>query len=376
MSQQMLDQKIIAMDSWFCKLPVTSRRDHGIGSVLNTVDVVVVRLTSESGAVGFGEASPWPVFTGSAESCVAAFERYFPPHVVGQRVADSAQIMRVCEKALVHNTNAKAALETALLDLTGNILSLPVHALLGGSVRERIPLSVSIANPDFEQDKELATRIFNDGVRVVKIKTGFSTHEFDVMRIEWLQKEFPAFTIRVDYNQGLEPFEAQAKVMDMDALQVGFIEQPVAARHWQCMSDLRRCIKTPLLADESVFSPADMYRAATEGICDAVSVKIMKSGGLKRGQEIAAVAEAAGLKAYGGDMFESGLAHMAGVHMIASSPNISLGCEFYQATYYLQEDLLTEPFPVDGGQVLVPDNPGLGVSVDMEKLEKYSQKNQ
>ena len=91
-----------------------------------------------------------------------------------------------------------------------------------------------------------------------------------------------------------------------------------------------------------------MRRALKEEICDGVSVKIMKSGGMRRGMEVAGLAEDAGLPAYGGDMFESGLAHLAGVHMIACTPNISLGCEFYQATYYLVNDLLEQPFPHRG----------------------------
>jgi len=241
-TEYLLSQKIISMDAWHCKLPVNARRDHGIGSVLGTVDVVVVRITSESGLQGFGEASPWPVFCGTAEAGIAAFNRYFVPHVIGAPVGDLTRIMRQCEKAVVHSTDAKAALESALLDLTGKILSLPVHALLGGKVRDTIPLSVSIANPEFEQDKALAHRIHADGVRVVKVKTGFKDHAFDLMRIEWLQKQFPDFTVRVDYNQGLEPFDAIRKLKDVDAMNVSFIEQPVAARHWQCMREIRQSI--------------------------------------------------------------------------------------------------------------------------------------
>lgn len=230
-----LSQKIVAMDAWHCKLPVNARRDHGIGSVQGSIDVVVVRLTSESGAQGYGEASPWPVFCGTAEGCLAAFNRYFVPHVVGKPIGSLTSIMRTCEKAVVHSTDAKAALESALLDLTGKILSLPVHALLGGKVRDRIPLSVSIANPDFEQDKALCARIYDNGIRVVKVKTGFKDHSFDVMRIEWLQSQYPTFTVRVDYNQGLDPYDSVRKLKDIDALGVSFIEQPVAARHWDCM---------------------------------------------------------------------------------------------------------------------------------------------
>ena len=83
------------------------------------------------------------------------------------------------------------------------------------------------------------------------------------------------------------------------------------------------------------------------------------------------MAAANGLGAYGGDMFEAGLAHLAGVHMIAATPAIDLGCEFYQARYYLAEDILETPFPCEGGAVQVPEEPGLGIRPDVGKLEFY-----
>ncbi len=367
-----LKEKIIAMDAWHCQLPVNARRDHGIGSVLGTIDIVIIRLTSESGVKGFGEASPWPVFNGSAEATLSAFNRYFKPHVLNKSVAERASIMRLAEKSVVHCFDAKAALETALLDLSGKLTSLPVYELLGGRVRETIPLSVSIANPDFDQDKALADRIHSDGVRLIKLKTGFKSHAFDLQRIEYFQKHFPETAIRIDYNQGLEPVDALRTVKDIDAMNVSFIEQPVAAKHWQCMRRLRDATTAPLLADESVFTPDDMVKAAEAGICDAVSVKIMKCGGLTRGREIASVAEAAGIAAYGGDMFESGLAHMAGAQLIAACQNISLGCEFYQAKYYLNEDILAQPFPCENGLVSVPDKPGLGIEINEDAIVSYS----
>jgi len=351
---------------------VNARRDHGIGSVVGNVDIVVVRVTSESGLQGFGEASPWPVFNGTAEASLAACDRYFPPHVLDLPLADWAKIVRTCEKAVVHCFDAKAALESALLDLVGKHLSLPVYQLLGGQVQQDIPLSVSIANPNFSEDITLAERIHNDGVRIIKLKTGFKSHAFDKERIEYFKKHYPDVLIRIDYNQGLQPIDALRTVKEIDAMGVSFIEQPVAARHWQCMHALKHAVDTPLLADESVFSPDDMVKAIKQDICDAVSVKIMKSGGLTRGREIAQIAEAAGMPAYGGDMFESGLAHMAGAQLIAACENISLGCEFYQSRYYLEQDILAEPFPSADGFVRLPDAPGLGVEVDMDRVQALS----
>ncbi len=367
-----LTQKIIGYDLWHLELPVTSRRDHGIGSVEGTCEVVVLRLRSEDGSEGFGEASPWSVFTGTPEATYAALDRYLRPLVVGARVGDRSAIMAQAAYAVAHCTEAKAALETALLDLAGRISEVPVWSLLGGKCRGTIPLSCSIANPDFAQDVELLAQLQADGVRIVKLKTGFKDHAFDIMRLEYLAQNHPDFRVRVDYNQGLSIEDAPAQVRDVAQFAPDFIEQPVRAHQFSMMGKLRQMIDVPLLADESVFGPEDMERAARDGICDGVSVKIMKSGGPTRGQTVARIAAAHGLTAYGGDMFEAGLAHLAGTHMIAATPEITLGCEFYQASYFLNEDILENPFQVSGGLVVVPDAPGLGNRPDVTKLEHYA----
>ncbi len=368
-----LHQKIVAMDLWPLALPVVARRDHGIGSVEGTCEVIVLRLRAEGGQEGFGEASPWSVFTGSPEASHAALDRYLRPLVVGRRLSDRAAIMADAGRAVAHCTEAKAALDTALLDLAGRVCNAPVWALLGGKCRDTIPLSCSIANPEFEQDIALMHRLRADGVGLIKLKTGFRDHAFDVMRLERIAAEFPEFRVRVDYNQGLSIEEAPARVRDVAAFGPDFIEQPVAAHHFDMMARLRDETTVPLLADESVFGPEDMTRAARDGICDGVSVKIMKAGGLTRAQSVARIAAANGLSAYGGDMFEAGLAHLAGAHMIAATPEITLGCEFYQATYFLKEDILETPFPVRDGQVIVPDGPGLGLRPDIARLNHFSQ---
>lgn len=366
-----LEEKIIAMDVWHLALPVSSRRDHGIGTVASTIEVVIVCLTGESGTKGYGEASSWSVFTGTPEASYAALDRYFRPLVVGAGLSDFPSVMAKTRKIVVHCTEAKAALEAAWLDLAGKCLGMPVWQLLGDKCRDTIPLSCSLANPDFDQDIALAKRLVNDGIGLVKLKTGFRDHAFDMMRLEQIKTRFPSLTVRVDYNQGLSVDDALRQVPEIDKLAPSFIEQPVAHHEFEAMNSLRTMTKAPLLADESVFGPEDMRRAIREEICDGVSIKIMKSGGMVRGCETAALAAEANLPAYGGDMFETGLAHLAGVHMIAVAPNISLGCEFYQAKYYLEQDLMVGAFPITNGQVKVPDTPGLGMEVDKSILHHF-----
>lgn len=367
-----LEQTITGFDLWYLALPVTTRRDHGIGSVEGACEIVVLRLTAEGGETGFGEASPWVVFTGSVEATYAALDRYLRPIVMGRRIGDIAAIMAEAARAVAHCTEAKAALESALLDLAGRIAGVPVWALLGGKCRDTIPLSVSLANPDWTQEQALLERITDDGVGLVKVKVGFTDHAFDVMRMEALARDYPELRVRIDFNQGLEIEEAMRRVRDLAAFAPEFIEQPVRAHHFDMMAKLRAATDVPLLADESVFGPEDAKRAIAEGIADGFSIKIMKSGGLRRAQEVARMAARAGLSAYGGDMFEAGLAHLAGAHMIAATPEITLGCEFYQAQYYLREDILEEPFPSHCGVVTVPGEPGLGIRPDVSKLNHYA----
>ncbi|NND43205.1 MAG: muconate cycloisomerase [Silicimonas sp.] len=367
-----LDQQITGYDVWHLSLPVTSRRDHGIGSVVGACEIIVLRLTTEDGTQGWGEASPWSVFTGSPEASHAALDRYLRPLVMNRTVAERQAIMADAPYVVAHCTEAKAALETALLDLEGRLTDQPVWQILGGDTPQPIPLSVSIADPDFDNDLILLERITADGVGIVKLKTGFREAGFDTMRLDRIRSDFPALRIRVDFNQGLSPDTAEARVKDVAAFEPDFIEQPVRAHHYDLMAHLRSITDIPLLADESVFGPEDMARAIKEGICDGVSVKIMKAGGLTRACEVARMATAEGLSAYGGDMFESGLAHLAGTHMIAATPEITLGCEFYQAKYFLAEDILGTPFPIENGHVVPPTTPGLGAIPDIEMIEKYA----
>jgi len=365
-----LDQKIIGFDVWHLEVPVVSRRDHGIGTIEGGFEIIVLRLTTEGGFEGWGEAACWSVFTGSPEASFHALDRYIRPLVVGQPVGKRTQIMETALYAIAHASEAKAALESALLDLEGQILSRPVWSLLGEKVRDTIPLSVSIANPDFNADIGLLERIRDEGVRLIKLKTGFKDHAFDLMRCEVIRRDFSEFGLRIDFNQGLLPNDALPRNLDLAHFEPDFIEQPVRAHHFDLMAAIREACPVPLLADESVFGPEDMARAVRENIADGVSIKVMKSGGLTRARRTAMMAGEGGWSAYGGDMHETGLAHLAGTHLVAATAEITLGCEFYHASYYVKEDILDGKFPVRDGQVIVPDAPGLGLKPDIERIEK------
>ena len=165
-----------------------------------------------------GEAAPWTVFTGLPEASAAALDVHLRPLLVGADPFRIEALLAQADRMVVHCTEAKAAMEMALFDIVGKALGAPVCNLLGGRVRHEIPLSFSIANPDFAQDLEFARQLYAEGIRLFKVKTGFSEHAEDVRRLELLRETLPAdIELRVDYNQAMAPWDAIRRLRDIEA---------------------------------------------------------------------------------------------------------------------------------------------------------------
>jgi len=368
----MSDHRIQTLKVHRISIPAKAVHSHGSGDV-GSINVAILEMITDTGITGWGEASPWPVFTGTAEGNAAALHIHLRPHIIGQDPVQVEKIMNTADKVVVGHPEAKAALEMALLDITGQITGLSVSELVGGRMRESIGMSFSVANPDFDADMDDIAAMWQDGVRIFKFKTGFAGHKFDLMRCEKIRETYGGEAdIRIDYNQGLPAYDAVRCIRDLEAFRPTFVEQPVKMHEREALAHISHAIDTPIMADESVFDPKGALYGAQIRIADIFSLKIMKSGGIRRALEVAAIARAAGIEVYGGCMFETGLAHAAGTHLMAAVPDLLLECEFYMATYYASDDILTAPFPAKNGRVHVPTGPGLGVKVDPEMLTKYA----
>ena len=368
----MSDHKIETIRVHRILIPGKAVHSHGIGDVAG-IHSVILELVTDTGLTGWGEASPWPAFTGTAEGTVAALHSYIRPLLQGADPVQVEPLMTKAEAAVVGHPEAKAALEMALLDLTGKISGLSVSELVGGRSRESMGLSFSVANPDFGKDLEDVATMWDDGVRIFKIKTGFAGHAFDLMRLEKLRGIYGAEAdLRIDYNQGLPAYDAVRCIQDLEAFRPTFVEQPVKMHEREVLAQITHQIATPIMADESVFGVREAMYGVQIRMADIFSLKVMKAGGIRRALEVGAIARAAGIEVYGGCMFETGLAHAAGAHLMAALPELRLECEFYMSTYYASEDILTEPFPVRKGRVHVPTGPGLGVDVDRGQLAKFA----
>ncbi|MBL8590865.1 MAG: cycloisomerase, partial [Methylobacteriaceae bacterium] len=138
-----IDRMVVTLTRW----PLRMKRRHGVGDVERSMPGVILELRTRGGLVGWGEAAPWSVFSGTAEANAAALDVYLRPLTLGRPASAVQSILDEADHAVVGHAEAKAALEMALDDIRGKALGVPVAELHGGIVRRDIPLSVSVANP-------------------------------------------------------------------------------------------------------------------------------------------------------------------------------------------------------------------------------------
>lgn len=361
--------RIAAMKIWLIESPIMMARQQGVGDVKGTVKRVLLQLTSAEGVTGWGEAAPWEVFTGTAEAAYAALDIYLREVAIGWPLSNIRGAMAAMDRRMVGHGEAKLAVETAMFDILGKRSGLSVAELLGGRVRERIPLSFSIADPDFEADMRRMEEMVPAGNTIFKVKTGVKPHATDMDHLSRMRARFgDTIDLRLDYNQALQPFGALRVLRDVAAFAPTFIEQPVPRDALRALAEFRTALGVPILADESCFDAHDLMELIRLGAADAISVKLMKAGGLLKAQGLMAIAETARIPGYGGTLWEGGIALAAGTQFIAAMPNMSLGCEFYMPHHVLTEDVLEQRIPNEAGHVIVPQGPGLGISVTEQSV--------
>ena len=161
----MSDHKIEQIRVHTISIPAKAVHSHGSGDVAG-INSVILEIVTDTGITGWGEASPWPVFTGTVEGNAAALHVYLRPYLTGQDPVQVEKHLNMADKIVVGHPEAKAALEMALLDITGKITGLSVCELVGGRMRDDMGMSFSIANPDFDADLEDIAALWEDGVRI------------------------------------------------------------------------------------------------------------------------------------------------------------------------------------------------------------------
>ena len=371
------DFAIASIRSTIVDVPTVRR--HELSSLSVTAQsYVIVELRLANGAEGIGEAATlggprWS--EESVESIKATIDAYLAPALIGAP-ADRFEAARIRMDAVAKRNNAaKAAIESALFDAVGKTLGVPAVQLLGGAVRESMPVLWTLASGDpaqeiEEAEQKLAARLHD----TFKVKIGAQSADADLARLRRIAGALVGrASLIVDANQAGDETTALRCLPVLAELGVRLVEQPLPAWNLAGMARLRARSTVPLMADECVFTAHDMLDVARAAAADIVSLKLVKHGGLIATRSVAAVAEATGIGLYGGCLLESSIGAAAHLQVFAGLRELAWGCEHF-GPQILVDDLVDEPLRFADFRIHLPAGPGLGVTLDQDKLRRYARR--
>jgi L-alanine-DL-glutamate epimerase-like enolase superfamily enzyme len=329
----------------------------------------LVFVETDDGITGLGEISS--VFKRRGKLLCREVEQLLGPALVGEDPFRIASLVQKMDRVLDGSEVAKAGLEMALFDIVGKALQTPVYTLLGGQVRDRVPLSFSIPFGEPAEMARFATELVAQGYRTVKIKVGMEARR-DLEAVRQVREAVGSeVNLRVDANMAWRtPKEAIGMIRAMEPYRLQLVEQPLHPRDLDGLAFVRQHVSVPIMADESVWGPRDAMDVIRKGAADIVNVYVSESGGLLNASRTFAMCEAAGIPCMIGSMPEFGLGTAACIHLGVAMTNLGLDSDTCGVLYHA-EDLLTEPLRIEAAFAYPPTGPGLGVELNMEVVERW-----
>jgi len=341
---------------------------------------VIVKIFTDEDITGIGEVRPNnPHQNETTWSVVSAIEHFYGPLLIGKDPYNINKINDEMEKLLPENPHARTPIDFALYDIIGKSTNLPLYKLLGGLFHEKVPLKFPIGQGKKEEMLLEAQRVIEEtGANYLKIKIGpIERLKNDIANIEAIREKFgEKVKLQVDANGAYNTvYEAVKAIKSIEQFNIALIEQPLPKWNLEGMAEIVNLFDTPILADESVFSNYDAYKVIKNRAADVINIKIPKAGGITVAKKIAHIAESAGMPVFIGSTTETGIGGAAGIHFYLSTKNMWPACASMFGSYMLVHDLVTSEsrFEMKDGFVYPPKGPGLGVEIDNEALEKYSE---
>ncbi len=341
------------------------------GVEIRQADNVLVRVETDNGIVGWGEAASAPTMTGETVESMAAAVYYLIPALTGRLAEDIAGASAAMTGRMYGNSAAKAAIEIALHDLVGRATGRPAHALLGDKRRSRIALLGVISNGELAADLRDAERKKTEGFRAFKIKVGIDKPLIDGERTRRVCELLgPGLLISSDANQGWSTEEALQYARTVAGSGLDFFEQPVLADDIAGMAAIAATADCAIGADESIHSLDDIRRHHERKAARGVSLKTIKLGGMRGVMAAGLLCEELGMAVnVSCKTGESSIACAAGVHIAAALPQIAWGLTL--SNEGLADDTTARPLRSQAGHIEVSDRPGLGVDVDEDRVRRY-----
>lgn len=347
-------------------------------ATMQTQTLVLIKITTEDGYIGWGEATTIGGLgygEESPESIRTNIETYFSPLLKTLTGLNVAQTMQAIKRNINGNRFAKCAIQTALLDILAQRLNLPLSELLGGRLRDSLPVLWVLASGNTEKDiaeaqKMIAAKRHN----IFKLKIGSRPVEADVEHVLAIKKALGAdISIRVDVNRAWSELDAIKGIQLLQDGGVDLIEQPCAIDNIDAMRRLTRRFDIAIMADESLMGPQTAYQLARHNSASVFAVKVAQSGGLIEGCEVSKIAKLAGIDLYGGTMLEGPVGTIASAHAFSTFDNLAYGTELF-GPLLLTEEILKTPLQYQDFELKIPTTAGLGIEIDENKIDDLRRK--
>lgn len=327
-------------------------------TVIDGYETLVLKIETDEGLTGYGEAAPMGFVTGDNLETVLTVGKEFRRLLIGQDPLSIAKIHQIMDGEYSGNTAIKAAIDMACYDIAAKKMEVPLWKYLGGSSPDLVTdVTIGIDTPPKMAEK--AKEWTDKGFQELKVKLG-ERPELDLKRMQAIRERIGKdVLLRVDANQGWNVKESIRMARELDKLDVEMIEQPVPDWNLEGLRQIRNASVVPVVADESCHSPMDALKLTS--CVDGMNIKLMKCGGIYKALKINAIAEAAGIFCMIGCMGESKIANTAGMHLAAALPNIQK--VDLDVTFFSKGDQVTGGFTNEGGCCHLSSRPGLGIEI-------------
>ena len=249
-----------------------------------------------------------------------------------------------------------------------------VYTLLGGRTRESVVLSRSLSMASPAEMAAEARRVVKEGFGCVKVKVGRPGRD-DTEAVAAVRDAIgPDVLLRVDANMGWPTSkDAIRHIKAMEPYDIHSVEQPLPPIDVDALKLVRQSVDTPIMVDESVWGPRDAWEILRAEAADMLNIYVAESGGLTNASLIFRMAEVAGVPCVIGAMPELGIGTAAAVHLGVAMTNLHDLCDACGVIYH-DVEVVRERFVVRDGRIWPPEDPGLGVTLDYDQVDRYRQR--
>jgi L-Ala-D/L-Glu epimerase len=331
----------------------------------------IVEVFVEEDNSGIGEIAPMPEFGGETLDAALTILPSIAAHLTGHSLIEALNYVSIQQEAGELPAAVACGLEIALLDALGKQERCNISALLATNTAKLvIAVNAIIGAQPVEAAVCQAREAVTAGFGCLKLKMGYGLEE-EIERVAAVRKAVgPEIHLRLDGNEGWSFEQARTILAACEPFAIQYVEQPLRVYDLSGMYRLRQEVSIPIAADEAVYNLESARRVLDWQAADILIIKLQLVGGLRAGQRIAYEAARYDVPCVVTSTIETGVGLLGALHLAAALPQITFECGFATLSL-LADDLICEPCPLQHGTLAVPQQAGLGMTLDRTALAKY-----